>query len=234
MGFHGAFKVPQQYQPPVTQWIRPEGDPDSPPLLEAKRDPKNPKLMFSPYAYSKLNWLCQRANTEVAGFGITPIDDPLYVEDFLMVQQEAQPAYVEFDIDGLSEFQMAMAELGYKFHQFGRIWIHTHPSIGANPSGTDWNTFGDVMRDANYGLMYIMSKDGKQTCHLRIGCGQVGVSLDRSIDVGIDWLRPFTTLGEQADWEREYLDNVLVKGTPTHVTGHWSDDEAAVSMEVGY
>ena len=44
-------------------------------------------LRFRPTAWAKLLFLRDYGQTEVGGFGITPADDLLYVEDVRLVKQ---------------------------------------------------------------------------------------------------------------------------------------------------
>ena len=63
-------------------------------------DRADPTLRFSPTAWAKLLFLRDYGKTEVGGFGVTPTDDLLYVEDMQLVRQTCSWAHVAFD-DGI-------------------------------------------------------------------------------------------------------------------------------------
>ena len=62
------------------------------------------KLRFSPYAYAKLLWMRDRGNTEVAGYGVTATEDPLFVTDFILVKQECTAASFDFDSEDIVDY----------------------------------------------------------------------------------------------------------------------------------
>ena len=51
-------------------------------------------LVFAPLAWLKLQFLCHAGPTEVAGFGLSHPDDPLYLEDVIVVRQRCTLATV--------------------------------------------------------------------------------------------------------------------------------------------
>ena len=53
-------------------------------LLEDPR-PEQPILRFSPTAWAKLLFFRDKGETEIAGFGISALDDLLYVEEFATI-----------------------------------------------------------------------------------------------------------------------------------------------------
>lgn len=99
----------------------------------------------------------------------------LEIVDFHLVPQECSQAYTEMDDEGIAEFAEEMADLGWHPSEFLRIWIHTHPKMGADPSGTDLNTFRDVFANTDWGLMYILSKTNKETATLKFNVPGVGI-----------------------------------------------------------
>ena len=104
-----------------------------------------PRLRFSPTAWAKLLYLRDRGTTEVGGFGVSRPDDLLYVEDVQTVKQVCNVVNVQFDDEAVAQFFDAQVDAGRPPAQFARIWIHTHPEISAQPSGTDEETLARVM-----------------------------------------------------------------------------------------
>ena len=97
---------------------------------------QSPQLRFSPTAWAKLLFLRNRGMSEVGGFGVARLDDLLYVEDVQTVQQVCSVVTVEFDDAAVARFFDEQVDAGRKPAQFARIWIHTHPEMSAQPSGT--------------------------------------------------------------------------------------------------
>ena len=77
----------------------------------------------------------------MGGFGITPLDDLLNIQDVVLVQQDCTETFVAFDDDAVARFFDDQVDLGRQPAQFGRIWIHTHPGSSAEPSHADLETF---------------------------------------------------------------------------------------------
>lgn len=148
--------------------------------LEAK---DKPQLTFTAFAWMKLTLLCETADYEIGGFGITETDDPFLVTDFVMIKQYNQTAHVEFDDDALASYPIDMYDSGLDIHQCRRIWIHTHPNIGASPSGTDDNTFRDHFDGCDWSVMFIMAKGGNTSALLRL---RVNDGLDNSRPIWMD------------------------------------------------
>ena len=181
--------------------------------------PKNPVVKFSPYAWAKLWYMLHRGHTEVGGFGISKIDDPLTIIDFQLVKQECSAAYCAFDDEGVSEFTDDMVDHGLQPAQFLRIWIHTHPGASPSPSGQDEETFARVFSTCNWSLMFILAKEGATYARLRFSTG--GIQAHMLLEVEIDYTIPFNG-ADRAQWNEEYKKYVkedrLVYSTPTY--GH--------------
>lgn len=168
---------------------------------------KNPmKLRFSPTAWAKLLYLRDYGDTEVGGFGITLPDDLLYVDDFILIKQECTSVTVEFDDDDVADFMMDMVEDGLKPEQFMRIWIHTHPSMSATPSGTDEETFDRVFSKCDWAVMAIVSDTGSQYCRLQINGGPFPGAFD--IPIEVDFSTYEFPASDTEAWKKEYDDNV--------------------------
>lgn len=86
---------------------------------------ENKCLTFSPGAFNKIQYMRDISENEVAGFGITAENDPLYVEDFMLVKQTVGPITFEFDKDDRNRHLDEMAALGIDPCRCQRIVIHT-------------------------------------------------------------------------------------------------------------
>lgn len=168
-------------------------------------EPVKTNLRFNAYAWAKLKYLCQKGNTEIAGFGITG-EDPFIVEDFLLVGQEASAAFVSMDDDAVADFLPDMVEKGFEPNQCMRIWIHTHPGASANPSGQDETTFRDVFGGCDYSLMFILARQGEVYCRLQVQKPKIQCLLP----VYVDYTLPFKG-SDISDWDTEYDENVRTR-----------------------
>src|SRR5438874_13216786 len=90
------------------------------------------RLVFAPLAWLKLQYLCHAGPTEVAGFGLSHPDDPLYLEDVLVVRQRASAVTVAFDDVAVADLFDAMADTGIPPARFARVWLHTHPGASVD------------------------------------------------------------------------------------------------------
>ena len=164
----------------------------------------SPQLRFSPTAWAKLLFLRDRGTSEVGGFGVTRPDDLLYVEDVQTVQQQCSVVTVEFDDAAVARFFDDQVDAGRQPAQFARVWIHTHPEISAQPSGTDEDTFARVFGSSDWAVMFILSKTDDVYCRLRFNVGPGGAL---EIPVSIDYRDAFAG-SNLAAWEAEYVANV--------------------------
>ena len=64
--------------------------------------PQELALRFSPTAWAKLLFFRDHGQTEIGGFGITPADDLLYIEDFVTVKQKVTSVSVSFDDEAVA------------------------------------------------------------------------------------------------------------------------------------
>jgi len=166
-------------------------------------------LQFSPAAWAKLLYLRDYGETEVGGFGVTPDDDLMYVEDICLVRQTCSWAHVTFDDDSVANFFDMQVDAGRQPAQFARIWLHTHPGGSARPSSTDEETFDRAFGHSDWALMFILACEGQSYARLRFNTGarNTGPRADLKIRVEIDYSRPFAAC-DLKSWENEYLDNV--------------------------
>lgn len=170
-----------------------------------------PGLRFSPLAWAKLLYLRDYGPTEVGGFGITPADDLLYVEDVRLVRQVCTGVSVRFDDAAVADFFDEQVDAGRKPEQFARLWLHTHPGNSPQPSSTDELTFTRAFGSADWAVMFIVASDGPTYARLRFNVGPGGAV---ELKAAVDYSRPFAG-SDQAAWEAEYLANVAPDFVPT-------------------
>ncbi len=161
-------------------------------------------MRFSPTAWAKLLFFRDRGLTEVGGFGITPADDLLYVEDIQLVQQTCTAVSVAFDDTAVAEFFDEQIDAGRRPEQFGRIWIHTHPGESAEPSQVDEETFERVFGACDWAVMFIIARGGQIFCRLRFRAGPGG---GFKIETEIDFDSAFAA-SNAAAWSEDYRRSV--------------------------
>ena len=186
--------------PPRTP--RPEADGD-----RGQDSRHDPVLRFSPHAWAKLLFFRDRGQTEIGGFGITPADDLLYVEDFITVQQSATVAGVTFEDEAVNEFLDNQVDAGCQPVQVLRVWCHTHPGSSPEPSCVDEETFSRVFGRCDHAVMFVLATGGKSYARLRFNVGPGG---DVRIPVEVDYSQPFASSDFDA-WQAEYKANVKAR-----------------------
>ena len=164
----------------------------------------DPVLRFTPYAWAKLYWFCHHGETEIGGFGVTTVDDPLLIEDFVTVKQATTCVSISFDDEAVADFFEAQVDAGRKPEQFARIWAHTHPGASPLPSATDEETFSRVFGNCHWAVMFILAAEGKTYARLRFNVGPKGHS---AIPVEIDYTQPFAGSAHET-WLQEYVANI--------------------------
>jgi len=98
--------------------------------LQVERNEKRRlALRFSPTAWAKLLYFRDKSDNEVGGFGITELDDLLFVKEFFTVKQEVTAVSVKFDDEAVADFFEDQVDLGRKPEQFARIWLHSLHSV---------------------------------------------------------------------------------------------------------
>jgi proteasome lid subunit RPN8/RPN11 len=192
-----------------------------------------PTLRFSPTAWAKLLYLRDRGTSEVGGFGITPPDDLLYVEDIQTVEQLCSVVTVKFDDAAVARFFDQHVDAGRQPAQFARIWFHTHPEMSAQPSGTDEATFERVFGATDWAVMFILSKTDDVSCRLRFNVGPGGAW---EIPVNVDYRAEFAGTDLQA-WQAEYQAHVRIDAGPLWPTaaeraelGRFNPGEATAAL----
>ncbi|MCE5328056.1 MAG: hypothetical protein LLG01_16745 [Planctomycetaceae bacterium] len=174
---------------------------------EPPRQPDDQALRFSPTAWAKLLYFRDAGNTEIGGFGITPADDLLYIQDIVLVSQKATMASIEFDDQAVANFFDSQIDQGRRPIQFGRLWIHTHPGNSPCPSSVDEECFQRVFGRCDHAVMAIVARDGKSYARLAFNVGPGG---SVQIPVEVDYGRPFGP-SDHDSWKKEYHQNVHVQ-----------------------
>ena len=192
----------------------------SPPLPRRRfpRQSQEPTLRFSPTAWAKLLFFRDRGDTEIGGFGITDLSDPLYVEDFATVKQTATAASVAFEDEAVADFFEAQVDAGRRPDRFARIWVHSHPGDSPHPSGVDEETFARVFGGCEWAVMFIVARSGETFARLRFNVGPGG---EAEIAAEVDYALAFPRTDHDA-WAAEYKANIQaeVRGASGQV---WDD-----------
>ena len=176
----------------------------SPSARRKRRRANRPTIRFTPYAWAKLLYLRDAGDTEIGGFAVTAADDPLLVEDVCLVKQRCTAVTVEFDDNSVADFFDDQVDTGLKPEQFGRIWVHTHPGISADPSPTDEETFDRCFGSVEWTVMFILAQGGRTYARLRFN---VGPKTSQRMNVEVDYSHPFEA-SKSFDWKREFDANV--------------------------
>ncbi|MBX9583968.1 MAG: hypothetical protein K2X87_27020 [Gemmataceae bacterium] len=184
------------------------------------RDGAGPgRLVFAPLAWLKLQYLCHAGPTEVAGLGLSHPDDPLYLEDVLVVRQRATSVTVAFDDAAVADLFDDMADAGVPPARFARVWTHTHPGASVTPSFTDEVTFARVFGGCDWAVMAILGRTGRTSARLRFAAGP-GAAIE--LRTAVDWAAwpaaaadPGRSLADRlALWQEEYAALVEVVPLP--------------------
>lgn len=149
-------------------------------------------------------YLRDAGKSEIGGFGISAVDDLLFVADIALMTQSCTWAQVKFDDESVADHFDRQVAAGRRPEEFARIWIHTHPGRSAEPSGTDEATFARVFERADWAVMFILARGGQTYARLRYS---VGPGADLELPVDVDFSRPFLASSE-TDWQAEYRANV--------------------------
>ncbi len=171
-----------------------------------KRLQKNPKpiLRFSPTAWAKLLLCRDMTDNEVGGFGITKVDDLLFVTDFVLVKQKVTSFSVSFVDDSVADMFEDQVAAGKKPQQFARIWLHTHPGNSPQPSMTDEATFRRVFGTCDWSVMFILAQDSSSYARMHFKTGPGG---DIELPVYVDYSHEFEASNFE-EWAQQYNTNV--------------------------
>jgi hypothetical protein len=164
--------------------------------------------VFSPYAWAKLAYAAANEPTEVGAMAVTSKQNPLFVEDVCFVRQYASAAFVRLDDNAVADKSADLASSWgeFKLHpaNFAYIFVHTHPRGMNRPSGHDEVTFSSKFGGYPWSVMFIMTKDLKTYCRLRINSD---VPIEVEIPVSVDHLKQFPG-SNWKEWDVE-LANVM-------------------------
>jgi len=153
-------------------------------------------------------------DNEVGGFGITEVEDLLFVTDFVLVKQKVTAVSVSFEDESVADLFEDQVEAGRQPEQFGRIWLHSHPGNSPEPSMTDEQTFARVFGSCDWSVMCIVAQDGGTYARLRFSAGPGG---EVKIPVYVDYNYEFDTADFEV-WKQQYLTNVI-EDTAFSLTG---------------
>ena len=173
---------------------------------------KKPVLTMTYEVWRKLQYMRNNSSVEVSGFGITSMDNPLHVTDFILVEQDSTVATVEMTKKGIREYDKQMINNGYCPAEFMRIWIHTHPKgMGPNPSSVDEKQFAELFsnpeHESHWGIMMILGDKEKCSCRLRLNYPVVG-----EFEIPTEIVHE---TGKEEEWKEELEANVNKKNTIT-------------------
>ena len=120
------------------------------------------EVVFTLEAWAKIEHFVKKSKSdEVSGFGIGSVDNPMKVEDFHLIKQVVGGTHTEIEGPALAEHVALMARQGIEPFRCMRVWIHSHPfsSNTPSPSGTDTDTILNVLGEADWAVMVIVSSE---------------------------------------------------------------------------
>jgi len=163
-------------------------------------------IRFSPTVWAKIMYMRDRGNTEIGGFGITPIKDSLFIEDFRLIKQKSSSITCYFDDIGVADHFDNCDDEGLEPCQYARIWIHTHPGSSPCPSKKDEETFKKKFNKCDFKVMFILAKGGNTYCRIRLELKN-GLFIEKELNMAIDCSGDFDK-PERDKWSKEYEQNV--------------------------
>jgi hypothetical protein len=188
-------------------------------------------LVFAPLAWLKLMMFLHAGDTEVGGFAVSSADDPLYVDDLVLVRQMTTPVSVEFDDAAVADCFDRCVDAGLPPRRFGRIWCHTHPGECPRPSGTDERTFARAFGRCDWSVMFIVGRTGRTYARLAFAAGPGG---SVELEVAVDWATwPQFVLERQAELPGLFLEWVVEferEVQPVHTLGLFASNMAAAAF----
>ena len=186
-------------------------------ILKPKRrrrfrsDRRIQSLTFSALAWLKFQYLCHAGPTEVGGFALSHPDEPLFVEDVLIVRQNCTFVSVAFEDLAVADLFEDMADAAIPPSRFARIWLHTHPGASVEPSSVDEATFARVFGACDWSIMAILGRTGRMSARLQFNTGPgAAISLPTRVDWS-DWPDLAGSLAEHVkEWQAEYAAKIQV------------------------
>jgi proteasome lid subunit RPN8/RPN11 len=199
------------------------------------RRPSEPRLVWDPIPWLKLQFLCHKGDTEVGGFAIVDKENWLRVIDFYTVRQKASVAFVDFNAEGVADFKEQCEDAGYDYDQYAKVWVHTHPGSSPTPSGVDEETFADPLwfGKMSWAVMAILAKGGATYARLR-HIPPIGPIVDRVIPMETSYENLGATFYDypdfnfrtaQEEWTNEYEANITARGF-SYSGGAWATPES--------
>jgi hypothetical protein len=181
-------------------------------FLQRQRRPRL-RLTFAPMAWLKLQYFCHAGSTEVGGFGIASVNDLLYVEDFVTVEQQATSVSVRFLDEAVADFFDRCVDAGLAPQRFGRIWCHTHPGASVTPSSTDEQTFARSFGSCDWSVLFILGRTSNTYARLSFAAGPGGHLL---LPTAVDWAAWPASISTQTEllaerllrWRHEYAAHI--------------------------
>jgi proteasome lid subunit RPN8/RPN11 len=175
--------------------------------------------MLSPLAWLKWQFFCHAGPTEAAAFGLSAENDPLCLDDLLVVRQRVSVVTATFDDAAVADLFDELVDAGLPPARFARVWLHTHPGSSPEPSRTDEATFARAFGGCDWAVMAILGRTGRTYARLRFSAGPGG---SFELPVVVDWSAwpevatdPRQPLDDRvAEWQREYELLVEPLGNP--------------------
>jgi len=190
---------------------------------------QNLKLTITPYAFSKIHYIAGLGDTEISGFGVSSIANPLRIEDFCLIKQTAGWASSDLDDDDIARYFLEQVDLGRQPIEFSRIFIHTHPAGGTSPSGVDNETFAKSFGECDWRVMLILSRDlAQHTCSFVAAIRGMGVTVEQPIPFSVDYGLPFKGTDFDA-WKTEY--ETYITKPKVCDTENWFDSYSEGAIE---
>lgn len=178
-------------------------------------------IRFTPYAYSKLIWMRDRGNTEVAGYCVTETKDPLLITDFCLIKQKCTAVTFDLDPNDIVDYMERMMDRGLPPWACVNILAHSHPGNSPNPSGVDEDNFKKAFSHPDWAIMLIIAQDDSMYCRLRLN---VGPGVEKLLKVEVDFNQDFPA-SNHFEWDKEYKDKVSKETPIFRMTGKESNSE---------
>lgn len=163
------------------------------------------ELVFSPMMWLKIQFLIMRANFKVLAIGIASKEEPLYIEDMLLLAQYNRPERVKFKERDWEDYKNVTIKTGHSLDHCARIFILTHPKSN-EPDAVDLAEFRRLTADAPFAILCTIGKDLVVHVHfeVKLAGAKFSTTLESKIatEVIID---PRSAIGSM-DWEGEFID----------------------------
>ena len=179
-------------------------------------------LVFGEEAWLKAMVWARAAEGEVTMMGVTRDKDSLYVEDVVLLEQEATGGSVDMYGGTLAAHMEKCAAKGIEPRRCMRVWMHTHPSGVTGPSGTDWRTFRETFGGGDHAVMFIMCAETAWRC-AKLAVVWEGVRFESDLKV---WTPELRGVGVDRAVVRELVEEFRSKvKPPAAVAREWDVNE---------